>query len=265
MKKLLCPVLLSALSFNAVAQTGEDDAQPGGPPRWGLGLGLIANDSPYAGEGTRVMPIPLVRYSGERFYIGMGGAGWRIVENDSFELTALGKLRFDGFDADDLGREELARNGIDRRQLEDRDKSFDIGLDMKWTGRAGEIELELLADATDTSGGQEASIQYGYPFDLVKGILSPNVGITWQSEDTANYYYGTLDKEVARGVVDYKPGAVTIPHIGVSYFRPLGEKWSLMAFAKYSSLPDEIKDSPLIEADTNGTASMFIGFSRGFR
>jgi len=50
------------------------------------------------------------------------------------------------------------------------------------------------------------------------------VGVTWQSDDLANYYYGTLKEEVARGVVNYTPDAVTVPHIGFSYFRPIGEK-----------------------------------------
>lgn len=210
------------------------------------------------------MPIPLLSYNGERFYFRGLGGGWRIVENESFELAALGKLSFDGFNVDDLGRKELARNGIDYRRLEDRDMTFNVGLGMKWKSSAGELEVELLADATDTSGGQEATIQYGYPFRLGKGILNPNVGITWQSKDMANYYYGTLDAETARGVVDYKPGAVTIPHVGFSYFRPLGGKWSAMAFFKYSSLPDEVRKSPLIEAGTDGTSSIFIGVSRAF-
>jgi outer membrane protein len=64
--------------------------------------------------------------------------------------------------------------------------------------------------------------------------------------------------------VDYKPGSATIPHVGVQYFRPIGEKWALMAFAKFSFLPDAITDSPLVEPDANGMASMFIGFSRGW-
>ncbi|MCL6712552.1 MipA/OmpV family protein [Pseudomonas sp. R2.Fl] len=265
MKKLLLPVLLLSLPFTAAAQeNGEGDEEQGGPPRWGLGLATVVNDSPYAGEGTRVVPIPLVSYNGERFYFRGISLGWKVINTDSFELSALGKFRMDGFEVDDLGRQELAANGVDYRLLEDRDKSFDLGLGMKWTGRAGELEVELLADATDTSGGQEASIEYGYPIELGKGSLTPKVGITWQSKDMANYYYGTLDEEVARGVVDYKPGAVTVPSIGVGYFRPIGEKWSLMAFARYDILPDEIKNSPFIEPDTDGAASVFVGFSRGF-
>jgi outer membrane protein len=80
----------------------------------------------------------------------------------------------------------------------------------------------------------------------------------------ANYYYGTLDEEVARGAIDYKPDAVTIPHVGVNVMHFLNEKWSAFAFLKYSFLPDEIKDSPFLEPDSNGTASILIGVQRSF-
>lgn len=264
MKKVLLSVLLSSLSLTAFAQENGDGPPEGGPPRWSVGLGAMIKDSPYAGEGTDVQPIPLVSYEGERFYFRGITAGWRFIDTESFELSALGKFRFDGFKVDDLGRVELARNGIDYRLLEDRDMGFDLGMGMTWKGRGGELEFELLADATGTSEGQEVSLQYGYPIEIGRGQLTPNIGVTWQSKDMANYYYGTLDEEVARGVVDYKPGSVTVPHVGVQYFRPIGEKWSVMGFARYSSLPDELSDSPFLEPDTDDTASLFIGFSRGF-
>ena len=269
MMKLLWPVLLSALSFNAVAQSGggeegDGGGPEGGPPRWSLGVAAAVSDSPYAGEGTRVVPVPLVGYNGERFHFRGLSGGWRIVNTENFELSAIGNIRFDGFEVDDLGRRELARNGLDYRLLEDRDNGFDLGLGMKWSGSAGELEAKILADATDTSGGQEFKLEYGYPFQIGQGNLTPSVGVTWMSDDMANYYYGTLDKEVARGVVDYKPDALAIPEIGIGYFRPIGEKWALMGSVKYSMLPDEIKNSPFIERDTDSTVSMFIGFSRGF-
>lgn len=266
MKKLLSLALLSALSLDAMAQTADaDDAfSEQGPPRWGLGVAAVVSDSPYAGEGTRVTPFPLVSFQGERFSFRGLTAGYELIGGDAFELSAIAKFRFDGFDIDDLGRKELAANGLDYRLLEDRDDGLDLGLAATWSGAAGEIEAEILADAIDASGGQEVSLQYGYPLQLGKGRLTPNVGVTWLSKDMANYYYGTLDEEVARGVVDYKPGAATIAHVGASYMRPIGEKWSVLAFVKYSVLPDELTDSPLIEPDTDGTASMFIGFSRGF-
>lgn len=91
--------------------------------------------------------------------------------------------------------------------------------------------------------------------------MTPIVGAKWLSEDSANYFFGTLDEEVARRVVDYKPGSVTIPRVGVSYYRRVGKKWLFIANVDYSPLPDEIKMSPLVEPDT---ATIFIGFSRGF-
>ena len=265
MKKLLWPLLLLSVPFGALAQSDEgEEGGEGGPPRWSVGIVAVVNDSPYAGEGSRVMPFPLVSFEGERFFFNGISAGWRIMNKESFELSAVAKLRLDGFKVDDLGRAELAANGINYQRLEDRDMAVDLGLAMKWSGKAGEFEAELLADASGTSGGQEVSLQYGYPFQVGKGALTPIAGITWQSKDMANYYYGTLDEEVARGVVNYKPGAVTMPFVGVQYFRPIGEKWSLMAVAKFSSLPDEIQNSPLIQRGTKDTSSVFIGFSRGF-
>lgn len=265
MFKFIWPLLACGLSSTALAQEGPG-GDPGeqGPPRWGLGIAAMVSESPYAGEGTKVLPIPLVTYHGERFYLEGLSAGWVVARGDSFELAAVAKGRMDGFDVKDLGRTELAGNGVDYRLLEDRDMGLDLGAKFKWSNGNSELEVELLADATDTSGGQEFSLQYGYGFDVGMGRITPNVGVTWQSKDMANYYYGTLKEEVARGVVDYKPGAVTIPHVGVGYFRPLGEKWMLLGFAQYKLLPDKITDSPLIERDTNGSASVFVGFSRGF-
>lgn len=271
MMKLPLFVLLCAVSFTTMAQTADPDkaipdegAPDQGPPRWSLGLAAVVLDSPYAGEGTRVVPFPLISYHGEKFYFRGMAAGWEFVKNDSFELSAFAKFQLGGFKVKDLGRSELAANGIDYRLLEDRDSGVGLGLSAKWMGAAGELEAEVLADVADKSGGQEMSLQYGYPFQVGKGRLNPNVGVTWLSEDMANYLYGTLDEEVARGVVDYKPGSVVIPNVGVSYFRPIGEKWSLLGFAKYDLLPDDISNSPLVEPDTDGTYTVFIGFSRGF-
>jgi len=267
MKKFLLFALLAGSSASVMAQTAppaEDSTEDGPPRRWGLGVGAVASDSPYAGEGMRVQPIPLISYQGEKFFFQGITAGWQFIDGDPFELAVIAKPRFDGFDIKDLGRRELAANGLDYRQLEDRDDSLDAGVTAKWSSMAGELEVELLADVTDTSGGQEFSLQYGYPMQWGKTLVTPNVGATWLSEDTANYYYGTLDEEVARGVVDYKPDAVVIPHVGVNVMHFFGNNWTMLAFLKYSVLPDELKDSPLLEPDSDGSASILIGVQRGF-
>lgn len=265
MVKYLCTALLCGLSFAAFAQPASDQEPGGGPARgWQIGLATVVADSPYAGEGSRVIPIPLLTYQGERAFFRGISAGWTLFGLGSFELAALAKLRLDGFKIRDLGREELAANGLDSRRLEDRDNGLDAGLGLTWSGGAGKLDIELLSDIADKSGGEEFSVQYGYPTALGGGMLTPNIGATWLSKDMANYYYGTREEEVARGVAAYRPGAVTIPHMGLTYFRPLGETWTLLGNLKYSALPEEIKASPLIEPGSDATASLFVGFSRPF-
>ncbi|WP_369916135.1 MipA/OmpV family protein [Xanthomonas sp. NCPPB 3005] len=258
---------LLALPSIAAAQTTpqSDPSLSEEPPyRWGLGLGVVASDSPYAGEGTRTNPFPLILFEGERFFFRGIAGGFHLVQGDSFSLDAIAAVRMDGVAADDLGVEELARNGIDRRLLEDRDDGLDLGLATAWKGVAGELEFTAKADVTGASEGFELTAEYAYPIAVGRGRLTPTVSVSHLSKDLANYYYGTLDKEVARGVVDYKPGSATVPAVGLTYVRPIGERWQFLARLQYSMLPDELSDSPLLEPDTDGVGSVLIGFSRGF-
>jgi MipA family protein len=97
MKKLLLFSLLAGSSATATAQTApptEESPAQGASSRWGLGLGAVASDSPYAGEGIRVVPVPLISYEGEKFFFQGIRAGWQFVDNDTFELAAIAQFRF---------------------------------------------------------------------------------------------------------------------------------------------------------------------------
>lgn len=149
---------LFALPAIAVAQTTpqtDPSLSEQGPYRWGIGVGVVASDSPFAGEGTRTNPIPLILFEGERFFFRGITGGAHLMQGESFGLDAIVALRLDGVAADDLGVAELARNGIDRALLDDRDDSLDMGLVGAWRGAAGELELTAKADVTGTSEGYE--------------------------------------------------------------------------------------------------------------
>jgi MipA family protein len=265
MKKVIVFALLASASTGSMAQASEDSETEDGPAqRWGLGVGAILQNSPYAGEGMRVQPVPLISYEGENFFFRGITAGWQFFENDTFELAAIAQFRFDGFEIKELGRRELAQNGLDSRLLDDRDDSVDAGISASWSGSAGELELELLSDVTGKSKGQEFSLQYGYPLDFGQTQITPNIGVTYLSKKMANYYYGTLDSEVRRGAIDYQPDAVTIPYVGVNFMRSFGNNWTFLAMLEYSVLPNKIKDSPLLERNTNGAGELIIGVQRAF-
>jgi outer membrane protein len=259
--------LLLAVPFAASAQVVERAdkvAVEQAPSRWGLGLAGVYRDSEYAGEGGRTRLVPNISYDGERFYFRGAAFGYRFVKREDFELRSFVAARLDGFDRDDLGIEALARRGIDRSLLEDRDDSADFGIGATWKGAAGTLDLELKADVTGTSDGYELAADYRYPLQFGRTSIVPAVGVLRLSADMADYYYGTLDREVARGVTDYRPGAVTVPRVGVGLVRPFARHWLLIGNLEYRVLPDELQDSPLVEEDTDGVGSFFLGISRRF-
>ncbi|MCI3953340.1 MAG: MltA-interacting protein, partial [Burkholderiales bacterium] len=116
-----------------------------------------------------------------------------------------------------------------------------------------------------TSEGYEFKLDYRYQWQFDQTSLAAIAGASWLSADTANYYYGILDEEVARGVEAYSPGSVVIPRVGLQVSRSLGSsKWQLLGALDYQFLPDEVRDGPLLEPDSEGTARAMVGLSRRF-
>ncbi len=232
--------------------------------RWTLGVAVSVRDSPYVGEGTRVRPLPLVTLDGQRFFWRGLSGGIHLIQRKSLSIDAVLSGRFDGFDIKDLSRAGLARNGLDGTALEDRDDALDAGLAASWRGRAGELKVSALADVTDASGGYEFAVDYGYALQWGRTTVVPGAGVRWMSKDLVNYYYGTLDEEISRGVAPYRPGSALVPQVSVGFSRPLGEKWRVLGGVDYKFLPNELADSPLLEPDSNGSAAVRLGISRSF-
>ena len=246
--------------FASQAQEGESAADG-----WSIGLVVAVRDTLYAGEDNRILPFPLVNYEGERFYLKGPVLGYKFIDNASFTLSGIVAARFDGVDANDFGRSALAVRGIDRDLLEDRDMGVDIGASAVFkTDAAGEFELDVRADATNTSDGYQASLDYRYPFQVGHVRLIPSIGVVSLSDKLANYYYGTLSREVARGVVDYRPGTATIGRASLTVILPTGPRWALIASVNADAYPDDITDSPLIDAGTDVVPSVFLGVVRNF-
>ncbi|MEQ1514495.1 MAG: MipA/OmpV family protein [Lysobacteraceae bacterium] len=255
-------LLLMASPIAAQAQQREDEDSGNG---WGIGLGVAIRDTLYAGETNHVQAFPYISYEGERFFVKGPMIGYKIVDGEMFDLNGFVAARLDGMDAKDMGAAALALNGINRNLLEDRKASADAGLSASFgTEAIGEFELDVRGDITGTSDGYQASLDYRYPFQVGPVTLIPSIGATAMSKELANYYYGTLPKEVARGVIDYRPGQVTIPHAGITAVLPMGSKWVGIAGLNADRYPTAITSSPLIEKDTEIVPSLFVGAIRKF-
>ena len=258
--KMHCAAVLLA-SLAPLCAQAQESVPPG---QWRIGVGVAIRDTLYAGQDNRVLAFPLIDYEGERFYWKGLDIGYQLIEHDGFKLNGFIGARLDGMDADDFGTRALARNGIDRDLLEDRDNAINAGISAVWTGQAGEFELSAETDITGASDGYRGALEYRYPFQVGAVRLIPSIGIKLLSRDYADYYYGTLPEEVARGVIDYRPGRSTIAHAGLAAIVPFHARWASVVAVEVERFPGDIADSPLIEPDTNLVPTVFVGISRSF-
>ncbi len=254
MRKLCVAVLLTpSFLLPFAAQADEYGLQS-------VGVGVTMTQSPYAGAGSSVSLLPLLNYEGQRLFVrGMTG-GVHLYEQEGFALDVIVSGRFDGIDAEDFGRDELASNGINRDWLDDRDDGLDLGLQASWEGSAGQLRATAKGDISGTSDGYELSLEYGYPLQVAGVTVVPSVAVSYLSDKLGNYYYGTLGAEEARGVARYHPDSAVVPSVAVGIAKPLNDRWMLNAEAGYQWLPGNITDSPLTEGDS-GQLGVRVGLS----
>lgn len=257
--RMLSKLAILVLPISAFGQSSSSTDE------WSVGAGTALTVSPYAGEGTRVQPIPLVRYEGEHLFLRGLSAGVHLYDSDRLTFDAILSARLDGLDRSDLGRAELRDNGVNRDLLSDRDDGVDAGVRATYRTLYGAITLEALHDISDTSNGYEISLDYRYTWHISRTAITANAGASWMSAELANYYFGILDEEVSRGVAEYAPGSAVTPRIGVTLNHPISSsKWALLGVLEYRHLPSEFRNSPLMEPDRSGMARMSVGLSRHF-
>lgn len=238
---------------------------PAPTDRWGIGAGVSIFDSPYAGEGTRIQPLPLINYEGKHLFLNGISGGVHLYQTSQFTFDAILSARLSGFDINDLGRSELLDNGVDSSLLSDRDDGLDAGIRATLGSSWGAISLEAVHDISDTSDGYEISLNYRYGWLFNQTAVTANAGASWMSSDLGSYYFGILDKEVSRGVSAYSPGSAVIPSIGMTLVHTIGSsKWQIIGSAEYQFLPSELRNSPLIDPDHNGMGRVIVGLSRRF-
>lgn len=258
------PLQDSSAGMNAAQSEMPHDWDQFLPRGVSLGVAVMWSEGLMVGESTRTFLVPTVGYEGERLFSRGINGGMHLFKRSGIELDAILGARLEGWDASDLGETGLAAVGIDRELLKDRDSGLDAGLGVSWRGKYGKLNLDAKGDVSNASGGHELALVYRAAFLLGRGMLSPTLGVSYWSASLADYYYGTLPAEEARGVPRYRPGSAVVPSMGVSYLRPLPGGWLLVAGMEVRWLDSRIVHSPLVDDDSGRAASLFLGISRAF-
>lgn len=235
--------ILAAFCVHANAQAQSEVAtQSESSLKWGLGAGVSSSQGPYLGarDESRVIPLLYV----ENSWLRVAGATADVklarkefAPNNALSLTARIKYDGSGYEADDSP--SLA--GMDERK-----SGVWGGAMLAWETSIVRLSGELLADLSDNRQGQKLQLQADRRFGFGSFAVTPRIQAQWLSEKYVDYYYGVRAHEARPGRALYTGESAAAMELGVRVDYVLRPKQSVFLDVSATSLPDEIKLSPIV-------------------
>jgi outer membrane protein len=231
----------------ALAFSGATAEEP--PPRGGgeeralrgsIGAAVLAVPRPYVGADDEVLVIPLIELEYGRFFARGIFAGASLWERERWSLALVGQPRFSAVEPDDSAF---------LRGMEERDTSFDLGLELTRRWRKVSAELAVLTDLLGRHDGQEVRAGLSFPRRFQRVLLLPQVGVSWQSERLVDYYYGIRADEARPLRPAYDAGGALNVSAGVLAQVRLAPRWQALGLVQLERLGDGITDSPIVDED----------------
>ncbi|MDR0805811.1 MAG: MipA/OmpV family protein [Enterobacteriaceae bacterium] len=213
---------------------------PAANAAFSVGASAAVEMYPYKGIDTDVRPFPMINYDGDRFYVRGIGAGvylWKDA-SDQVSLDAYySPLRFRPNKSDDH----------QMKQLDKRRATVMGGATYRHIASWGTIRTSVSADMLDNNDGFRADGAYFYPVNLGDWKLTPGIGMSWNSSDFNDYYYGVSGHEARRsGMRQYSASSSWSPYAELTANYKLASNWNTFVSGRYTQLDNEIKDSPMV-------------------
>lgn len=208
----------------------------------GVGVGVIAQSSPYRGSDAGVVQaIPTLTYLGERVQVLGPAVQVGVVGTGELALALLARYRVRAYEEDEsdvlggLGdREDTLMAGV-AVQL-DLPKGFDV---------ASSYEH----DALGRVHGGAAQVRLGRSFQRAGAVSSPHVAINWMSAELTRHDFGVPARNAREGRAAYRPGDSVGLEVGATTFVEISRSWRLLLSIGVESLGREVTDSPLVAED----------------
>lgn len=242
----------------AVADDSTGEAPPSSS--WSLGLGMLSRQKPYADVDRDNKVVPLIQFENEHVFIfgpviGLKLPRFDISDTQKLDFSLVAKYDGSGYESNDAP----ILDGMKERK-----GGFWAGAKVEWTTDIADLSVEWLADASGHSDGQRLSFaiektwRFGHQL-----MLTPRVGATWFDEKYVDYYYGVRSGEVRSGRPAYAGESGVGAEVGLRGIYMFDRQHSLFLDIEASSLPKEIKDSPLVDSSTENR--VFLGYMYRFR
>lgn len=220
-----------------------------------IGTKVIFRNEPYKDVDNKVLPLPYLVMRRGNFFIDGLKIGYRMAEGTSGNFDLIITPRLEGFDAND----SAILNGMG-----DRNFTIDAGIAMVWKQGIFDFNLAVLNDISHESEGREviASISHTYILTDKKLILTPNIGLKWQSENLVNHYYGVNHAQARPNRPAYNGESTMNYTASLELIYSLNKRSNLFIAVEHESLGDDVYDSPLV--DKEQVISILLGYGWQF-
>lgn len=237
------PLLAAVALF---AATGAQ-AQQSGPNFVGLGVGVVPV---YQGsDDYRTLPVPMINYHSGNFFItpraGLPAMGLKTSlakDLDAGVFVGLGLGRKSS-DSDRLkGLDDIDFHGAYGAYVEWAPGPYSFGMAYKQAARSGyggslELRASYLAWRSESS-----SLRFG-------------VSTEWANKDQMQTWYGVTSSQAAKSRAGLKEYSASSGFKSVALFSTWSYRftpsWSAVTTVGVSSLVGDVRDSPLVERNTN--------------
>lgn len=244
-----------ALAAGALLAMGQAAAQNH------IGMAVAAVPEYEGSEDYRILPIPLISYETEHFFLsprlGMPAAGFKWSPHERISTGVFVSARL-GRDADDA---PLLRG------LEDLDDHAVYGGYVAWeTGRFSATATHRRATKRDYGNSFDLRLSYQV-LQREHDTLTLGVGTEWADDDYMQTWFGITPEQAARsqaGLPAYATSAgIKSANASASWLHRFdGSRWSLLAVVGANALQGDARDSPLVERETAAFGS--LGVIRAF-
>lgn len=230
---------LLAFSATVSAQQPSGSQQPQG---WMWGFGVAASQDVYTDFDNRIVPIPIIGYTGEKLRVYGPFVGYQLFQQDGFTLDAQLVPVFAGYEEDD----SAVFTG-----MEDRDFSYAAGIGLNYNTGGWVYSLSTNADILGKFDGYQASVRVGKLFRIDQFMIEPSIGVNYQDSNYVNYYYGVRPEEATATRSEYNGNSAvnTEVRLAVSTRQFFDGMTRLELGATF--FDDSISDSPLTDDDTS--------------
>ena len=245
--KSLPLALAVGLSASAMASASEYNAA--------LGLGLGYESGIYKDMDAETNVIPFFLYERGNFFIKGFEAGYKLINNTSFDISVRARLAQEGYDADDSDF---------LTGMEDRDPAAELGLAATYETGLGKWTVAGWADMSDKHDGFSLDMDWEKSFQLNQNWrIAPHAGISLRSSDLNDYYYGVEAHEVNRkiGRTAYNADSGSIFKAGLSATYIMDPNQMIRFGATFKSYSDEIADSSIVEDDSSLQANIIYVYA----